>query len=91
MSEKVKTSIMVNREIWEEFRSRIAMRKGLKRLSQAIEEALEEEVSDILVAGTLEEMLKPLGNKIPKTVKPVKPKVPTDAGEAVRRLRYLRQ
>ena len=84
---KVKTSIVVDRELWEEFRSRVAGERGLKGLSQAVEEAIEDEVGDILVARTLEKMLRDEGVKSPVRISPVRPRIATDAGESVRELR----
>ncbi len=86
--EKVKTSILVDRELWERFKSRVAGERGLKKLSKAIEEAIEEELSDHLVIEALEELLGP--EELPLAVTPVKPRVKTDAGKAVRELRESR-
>ena len=85
MGDKVKTSIMVDRRLWEEFKSRVSGERGLKMLSRAVEEAIEEEVSELLVADALSKLLE--GEELPLTVAPVKPKVPTDSGKAVRELR----
>lgn len=90
MCGRIKTSIMVDRELWEEFKSRVVAEKGLRGLSRALEEAVEEEVSDILVARALENMLKSLSLKPPRIVSPVKPRVTTDAGKTVRELRGSR-
>jgi len=88
MAEKVKTTIVVDQRLWREFKSRVVAERGLKSLSQAVEEALEDEVSDVLVAEALEQMLR--GSEAPQTVEPVKPRVATDAGRAVRELRESR-
>ena len=85
MNNKIKTSIMIDRRLWEEFKSRVGGERGLKMLSKAVEEAIEEEVSELLVAEVLSRMLG--GEGLPLMVVPVKPKVPTDAGKAVRELR----
>jgi len=84
MSEKVKTSLFINRALWEEFKLRVGSRMGLRALSRAVEELLEEEVAELVVA---EELSKMVGAPVLIEVKPVKPKVPTDAGKAIRELR----
>ena len=85
MGGKVKTSIMIDRGLWEEFKSRVGGEKGLKMLSKAVEEAIGEEVSELLVAEVLSRMLG--GMELPLTVVSVKPKAPADAGKAVKELR----
>jgi hypothetical protein len=87
MPDKVKTSIVIDRELWEEFRSRVAGEKGLKGLSQAVEEAIEDEVGDMLVAEALERILRDEGVEPPMQISPVRPRTTTDAGESVRELR----
>ena len=89
MGDKVKTTIVVDRELWEEFRSKVAAGRGLKALSSAVEEAIEEEVCEKLLIKALGEF-RELGEELPLVVTPVKPKVKTDAGEAVRELRESR-
>ncbi len=84
---KVKTSIVIDRELWKEFRTRVAGERGLKGLSQAVEEAIEDEVVDIMVARALERMLREEGIEPPTQVSPVRPRTTTDAGESVRELR----
>jgi len=84
MGDKVKTSLLINRELWEEFKLKVGSRVGLRALSRAVEELLEEGVAERVVA---EELSKMLEVPAPLEVKPVKPKVPTDAGRAVRELR----
>jgi len=84
MSGKVKTSLFINKELWEEFKLKVGARAGLRALSKAVEELLEEGVAERVVA---EELSKMLAAPVPLEVKPVKPKVPTDAGRAVRELR----
>jgi hypothetical protein len=84
MSGKVKTSLFINKELWEEFKLKVGAQAGLRALSKAVEELLEEGVAERVVA---EELSKMLAAPAPLEVKPVKPKVPTDAGRAVRELR----
>jgi hypothetical protein len=45
MSTRIKTTIRVRRDLWEEFKSRVAAEKGLRGLSQALEEAIEDELA----------------------------------------------
>jgi len=40
MSEKVKTSLLINRALWEEFKLRVGGRVGLRALSRAVEETV---------------------------------------------------
>ena len=80
----MKTSLLINRELWEEFKLKVGSRVGLRALSRAVEELLEEGVAERVVA---EELSKMLEVPAPLEVKLVKPKVPTDAGRAVRELR----
>ena len=89
MVDKVKTSIVVDRKLWEEFKLKIGGEKGLRMLSKAVEEAIEEEVGELLVIKALNKMLEN-EEEIPLTVVPVKPKVRTDAGKTVREMRETR-
>ncbi len=85
MERKIKTSIMINRDLWEDLRSRVGGRGGTKALSRAVEEAIEDETGDSLFVEALSAML---GEKeIQLGVLPVKPRVPTDAGTAIREMR----
>ncbi|MDH7555739.1 MAG: hypothetical protein ACQXXL_08555 [Candidatus Methanosuratincola sp.] len=86
MEKKIKTSIMINRDLWEELRSRVGGRGRLKDLSRAVEEAIEDETGEALIIEALSSML---GDKeeIQLTISPVKPKVPTDAGKIIRGMR----
>ncbi|MCC6003545.1 MAG: hypothetical protein LM590_04320 [Thermofilum sp.] len=42
MSEKVKTSLLINRALWEEFKLKVGGRVGLRALSRAVEETVSE-------------------------------------------------
>jgi len=84
MGDRVKTSLLVNRELWEEFKLRVSTWVKLRALSRAVEELLEEGVAERVVAEELSKMLKV---PAPLEVKPVKPRVPTDARREVRELR----
>ncbi len=89
MKDKIKTSIMIDRELWKEFKSKVGSEKGLRGLSQAVEEAIEDEISDILIIRALEKLLK-CAREIPLVISPVKPKVATNAGKAIREMRGSR-
>ena len=88
MSDKVKTSISISGKLWERFRSKVGGERGLRNLSRAVEEALEEELPEDLIMKALEGLLGP--EISPLIVTPVEPKVSTDAGKAVRELRESR-
>ncbi len=88
MNDKIKTTIVIDRRLWEEFKSRIGAEGRLRSLSQAVEEALEDEISDLLAIKMLERMLG--GGEPPLIVEPVKPRVTTDAGKIVRKMRESR-
>ena len=75
---------MVDRRLWEEFKSKVGSGKGLRMLSQAIED----ELSDALIVEALRRMLK--DEEAPPTISPVKPRAATDAGRAVREMRGSR-
>ncbi len=89
MRDKIKTSIMIDRELWEEFKSKVGSERGLRGLSRAVEEAIEDEVGDILIIRALEKLLE-REKEIPLVISPVKPKVATDAGKAIREMRGSR-
>ena len=61
----------------------------MRGLSQAVEEAIEDEVSDILIIRALEKLLKRIG-EVPLVISPVKPKVVTNAGKVIRETRSSR-
>jgi len=80
---------VVNRELWEEFKSRIGSERGLKALSRVIEEIIEEEICERLIIKALEEII---GSKreLPLMIIPVKPRIETNAGKVVKKLRESR-
>ena len=89
MRDKIKTSIMIDRELWEEFKSKVGSERGLRGLSRAVEEAIEDEISDILVIRALGKLLKHV-REIPLVISPVRPKVVTDAGKTIKEMRGSR-
>ena len=88
MGGKIKTSIMIDKDLWDKFRVKVSMEKGLRKLSEAVEDIIKEELSDILIAEALEARLP--NKKLPTVIKPVKPRVRTDAGAVLRELRESR-
>jgi len=88
MGEEIKTSINIDKELWKRFKLKATAERGLKGLSNAVEEALEEELSELLVVKTLESML-PVRSAVEEVV-PVKPMAKTSAEEAIRELRDSR-
>ncbi len=82
---KVKTSIVVDEELWRRFREKIALERGLREVSKAVEEAIEEELVEEIVLHELEEELN--GNTRYTSIEPVKPRVKTRAEDIVGELR----
>ncbi|RLF13965.1 MAG: hypothetical protein DRJ66_06895 [Thermoprotei archaeon] len=89
MEDKIKSSIMIDRRFWKAFKSKVGSERELRALSQAVEEANEDEISGILIIKALEKLLG-REKEIPLIISPVKPKVVTDAGKAIRELRGSR-
>ena len=72
MSGKIKTSIVIDRELWYKFRARL------------LEELVREELLEDYVSQSLEEML---DGESPEEMRPVRPLVETRAESIVRELR----
>jgi len=51
--DKIKITIVIDRRVWEEFKARIATEYGFKDISKAVEEALKEELCDLIVIEML--------------------------------------
>jgi 16S rRNA C967 or C1407 C5-methylase (RsmB/RsmF family) len=88
MVRKKKISIIIERDLWERFKTKVENEKGLKELSKAVEEVIEEKICEDLIIEALEEFLS--SEKPPLVITPVKPKIQTDTGKSVRELRDLR-
>ena len=84
---KVKTSIVVDERIWEAFREKVASERGLRSLSRAVEEALEDELAELILLEALESIELPAGARTPPSVAPVEPRRPVRAEEVVREAR----
>jgi hypothetical protein len=85
MRGKIKTSIMIDEDLWETFKVKASSKKGAKGISRAVEEALEEELSEKVVIEALENMCPRRPSDL--EVKPVKPKIATSAGKVISELR----
>ena len=85
MRGKIKTSIMIDEDIWETFKVKASSKRSSKGISRAVEEALEEELSEKVVIETLENMYSRRPSDI--EVKPIKPKIATSAGKVISELR----
>jgi hypothetical protein len=85
MKGKIKTSIVIDGDLWEMFKVKVSSKGGLKGVSMAVEEALEEELSEQVVAEALERMFSRKSTDL--EVRPVRPKVATSAGKIISELR----
>ena len=85
LTSKIKTSILIDKDLWKKFKLKANVEEGLKGVSKAVEEALKEELSDLAVAKALENMISATVRTI--EVSPIQPKVKTSAGKVVRELR----
>jgi len=83
--DKIETTIVIDRRVWEEFKARITTEYGFKDIGKAVEEALKEELCDLIVVEMLSKYLE--NEKIPLAITSIKPRVPTDAGKIVREFR----
>jgi acyl-CoA synthetase (AMP-forming)/AMP-acid ligase II len=88
MNKKIKTSIVIDKDLWDRFKSKVVGEKGLKGLSKAVEEAIEEELCEDLIVEALEGLLG--SEKPPLAITPVESATKTDAGKVVRELRDSR-
>ena len=86
--EKVKTTIMIDKKVWEEFRLKVNEDRGIRELSRAIEEALEDEAPSLLITQALNEIIGE--TRIIEEVKTIEPLKPTDAGKTIREMRSHR-
>jgi hypothetical protein len=86
MGDRVKTTIVVDRELWSRFKAKL-LERGVDEVSPAVEELIREELLADMVIDALISMA---GGGLVQEVKPVRPAVETDAGRAVRELRESR-
>jgi hypothetical protein len=88
MVRKKKISIIIDIDLWERFKTKVVSEKGLKDLSKAVEEVIEEKLCEDSMIEALEKLLG--SEKPPLVITPVKPKIQTNAGKTVRELRDSR-
>jgi len=85
MGEKIKTTIVVDRDLWNKFKAWL-LEKSVDKVSSVIEKLIKEE----LMLGIDSALIKLIGNELVQVVEPVKPLVRTSAEEVVRELRESR-
>ena len=85
MGEKVKTTIVVDRDLWSKFKARL-LEEGVGEVSGVIEGLIKEE----LMLGIDSALSKLIENELIQVVEPVKPSTKTSAEEVVRELRESR-
>jgi hypothetical protein len=85
---KKRISIIIDRDLWERFKTKVVNEKDLKELSKTVEETIKEKLCEDSIIETLEELLG--SEKPPLVITPVKPKIQTNAGKTVRELRDSR-
>ncbi len=85
MGEKVKTTIVVDRDLWSKFKARL-LEEGVDEVSGVIEELIKEE----LMLGIDSALVRLIENELIQVVEPVKPSTKTSAEEVVRELRESR-
>ncbi len=83
MPGKIKSTIVIDRELWYKFRARL-LEEGVEEVSSALEELVREELLEDYVSQALGGLL---NGELPGEVKPVKPQVETHAENVVRELR----
>uniref|UniRef100_A0A7J3XZ57 CopG family transcriptional regulator n=1 Tax=Thermogladius calderae TaxID=1200300 RepID=A0A7J3XZ57_9CREN len=86
MPDKVKTTIVIDRELWYKFKLRL-LESGIEEVSNALERLVREELLEDYV---VEELTRLVGGEVVSEVKPVKPLAETNAGRAVREMRESR-
>lgn len=57
MGGKIRVSIIVDRDLWEKFKERVVSELGPRQLSRAVEEAIREELVEIMLLSEIEEEL----------------------------------
>ncbi len=88
MGGKIRTSVVLDRELWKRFKEKVVSEQGLKQLSKAVEEAVEEELTEFIVLKEIEKSLTDI--EVPPSITSIKPRVKTGAEEVVREMRSLR-
>ncbi len=86
MEDKVKINIVIDRRLWEKFKKKIYGEGGLGSLGKTVEDAIEEEIPELIVIRWLEEILKSRRD-VSSEITPIEPRVATDAGRSIRSMR----
>ena len=85
VGEKVKTSIVVDRDLWSKFKAKL-LEEGVDEVSGVIEGLIKEE----LMLGIDSALVRLIENELIQVIEPVKPLTKTSAEEIVRELRESR-
>ena len=85
MGEKVKTTIVVDRDLWGKFKAKL-LEEGVGEVSGVIEGLIKEE----LMLGIDSALARLIESELVQVVEPVKPLARTSAEEVVRELRESR-
>ncbi len=85
---KIKTSILIDKDVWERFKEKVLSERSLKELSKAVEEAIMEELVEVIVLEEIERALS--RENIPLSIEPIRPRIKTRAEKIVREMRDLR-
>jgi hypothetical protein len=86
VSGKVKTTIVIDKELWIKFKARI-LEEGVGKVSRVIEKIIREEMLEDYIIASIQELM---GREPPLEVKSIKPIVETEAGKVVREMRDMR-
>jgi hypothetical protein len=86
VSGKVKTTIVIDKELWIKFKARI-LEEGVGKVSRVIEKIIREEMLEDYIIASIQELM---SREPPLEVKPIKPIVETEAGKVVREMRDMR-
>jgi ferredoxin-fold anticodon binding domain-containing protein len=85
MAGKIKTTIVIDKDLWNKFKAKL-LEESVDKVSSVIEEMIREEVVDKVV-DNLNELI---GGELIQVVEPVKPLAETAAEKVVRELRESR-
>jgi len=85
MGKKVKTTIVVDRDLWNKFKAKL-LEEGVNDVSSVIEELIKEELM-LSIDNALSKLIE---NKLIQIIEPVKPSTKTSAEEVIRELRESR-
>jgi len=86
MGGKIKTTIVVDKDLWSKFKAKL-LEEGVDEVSSVIEEMIREELVVDKVVDSLNELI---GGELIQVVESVKPLAETAAEKVVRELRESR-